>query len=142
MNHTRSRGLHVLAEPTEHYNPRPPSRNGHNNGLSPGWTRVPHFLLTDTRLSHSARLLMMVLLAHDYRQEKGRCWPSQRRLAELLGVTGRQVRYLLAELMAADYITAERIGRSNSYSILVQANPVPPSKKYPQPPAPLLVYKR
>jgi|GEM_PF-2902817 len=86
-----------------------------NNELDPrlldGFAQVPNAVLLDNKLSPMARLLYAVLASHDWatrkgkgRRRKGVVWPSQERLAALLGCSTRTVRRCLAELERHGYI--------------------------------------
>jgi hypothetical protein len=68
-------------------------------------------------LSTGARLLLVYLADH-FNEDEGAAWPSQARLARLMGCTDRAVRKWLDELQAAQLVRvhrADREGKSNLY---------------------------
>jgi hypothetical protein len=82
-----------------------------------GFTQVPNYVLTDTRLSFGARLTYAILLS--YAWNKGSCFPGQKRVAEDLGVSDRTVRTYLHELEELGLISWKQQGPSkpNLYTI-------------------------
>ena len=97
--------------------------------LGEAWTAVPNRLLTDARLTRGARLLACMLFM--YADRHGQAFPSQRRLARLMGcqapddaddadarpTTLRSVQRWLDELRAAGWLTWQCIRRTNLYTL-------------------------
>ena len=94
------------------------------------WTAVPNRLLKDARLTRGARLLSCMLFM--YADRHGQAFPSQRRLARLMGcqapddagddadarpTTLRSVQRWLDELRAAGWLTRQCIRRTNLYTL-------------------------
>jgi len=94
------------------------------------WTAVPNRLLKDARLTRGARLLSCMLFM--YADRHGQAFPSQRRLARLMGcqapddagddadarpTTLRSVQRWLDELRAAGWLTWQCIRRTNLYTL-------------------------
>jgi hypothetical protein len=82
-----------------------------------GFTQVPNYVLTDTRLSFGARLTYAILLSYAWNKET--CFPGQKRVAEGLGVSDRTVRTYLHELEEHGLISWKHQGPSkpNLYTI-------------------------
>jgi hypothetical protein len=70
-------------------------------------------VVCDTRLSPGARLLYVLL--DDYAGMAGECWPGQGTIAGKLGVSPRQVKRWLAEVVRADVLTAAKTITGNRY---------------------------
>jgi hypothetical protein len=84
-------------------------------------------------LSTGSRLLLVYLADH-FNEDEGAAWPSQARLAGLMGCSDRAVRKWLDELLGAGVLTSQmRSGSSNLYRLTpeprsgVPRNHVPPT---------------
>lgn len=82
-----------------------------------GYTPIYNYVLLDTRVSASARLLLCILIMHCGLDDN--CFPSQNTLATELGYSDRYVRILLNKLIAANLIEKTRNGynKTNTYWI-------------------------
>lgn len=82
-----------------------------------GYTIIPNQILGPCQLTIQARYLFCILLKHCGRDEN--CFPGQKLLAETLGVSPRQVRTYLSELIREGVISKRRKGwnRSNTYAV-------------------------
>ena len=82
---------------------------------------VPDVLLRFPGLSPGAKLCYARLVR--YAGDKGYCWPSQKELAAEIGMSDRQVRNYLAELISFDFIRVRQRGlrRSNIYQFVLHA---------------------
>lgn len=69
------------------------------DGQATGWAAVPRWVLWETELSASARLVLVALVARENRV--GECWPSHARLASDTALSGTTVKGALRELRAA-----------------------------------------
>lgn len=65
---------------------------------------VPHAVFNDRRLKPGDRDLLAALTS--YARNKSFCWPSNRKLADHLGVAPRTIQYRLRHLEAAGWITS------------------------------------
>jgi hypothetical protein len=106
-------GLASTAEPAEIE--ETPAASGRidedaRDAKSEGYTRIPNEVLDDARLTVGARLLYGLLLRHAY--GKDYCFPSQKRLATLMGVSDKWLRTYLRELEAANLVKTERKDRT------------------------------
>lgn len=94
------------------------------SGLSPLFTW--RSAIVESELPSSHRLVALVLSLH-MNERGGSAFPSQRTLAAEAGLSPRQARRILGELVAAGWLTVEprhdRSGRqtSNTYSAAVPA---------------------
>lgn len=81
------------------------------------FTMVPNAVLSECQISISARLLLCILFKYTF--QKDHCWPSQKLLAQDIGLGVRQVRNLLTELENEKLIDTERSGwnRNNTYTV-------------------------
>lgn len=61
---------------------------------------------------------LLLILLNDYLGKNEWCFPSQSRMAADLRIGPRQVRRLIADLLDANVIETERVGRTNHYRIL------------------------
>ncbi|WP_311590802.1 helix-turn-helix domain-containing protein [Trueperella bernardiae] len=92
-----------------------------------GFAAVPRWLLTQGLSAH-ALAVYVVLSAHAARD--GSCWPSQGRIAEIVGLSRPTVRKALDELRAADAVEwisqtgEDGAQRSNLYRIRMFDTPV------------------
>ena len=75
----------------------------------------------DSRLSGNHFRLLYVIGEH-FNAKTGEAWPSQQRLATLIGLSERQVRYLLRDLIDAGYLEINKPGKreANRYRIPAQ----------------------
>lgn len=82
-----------------------------------GYTLVPNFLLNDSRLSSSAKLVYVMLLK--YAWEKDYCFPGQKTLASDIGKSERHVHSAIKELEARGLLSVKRRGqgKSNIYTL-------------------------
>lgn len=81
------------------------------------YTKIPNEILSECQLSVLARYLYCVLLKHCGKDD--RCFPGQRLLADTVGVSDRQIRRYLSELIKEGIITKQRRGwnRTNTYTV-------------------------
>jgi hypothetical protein len=77
---------------------------------SEGYTRIPNEVLDDATLSVGARFTYGLLLRHAY--GKDYCFPSQKRLAALMGISDKWLRTHLRELETAGLVKTERKDRT------------------------------
>lgn len=78
-----------------------------------GWIEVPVALYEHQGLSDAARTLYVLLL--NFAQGKDTCWPSQERLADILGKSVRTIEDNIKMLKQEGFITAVRAdGRMNN----------------------------
>lgn len=82
-----------------------------------GYTYIPNEIFKQCQLSISARFLLCILL--QYCRKKDTCFPSQSMLARNMGVSSRQVRNLIKELVSNDlpYVKRQGFNRSNTYYV-------------------------
>ena len=60
--------------------------------------------------------LLLVILADHFNDQEGAAWPSQARVAEMMGVSDRQVRRIQLQLINKELLEVEqRAGQSNIY---------------------------
>jgi hypothetical protein len=79
--------------------------------ISEGYTRIPNDVLDDASLTVGARFTYALLLRHSY--GKNFCFPSQKRLAGLMGgISERWLRTYIRELEAAGLLKTERKDRT------------------------------
>lgn len=72
------------------------------DGQATGWAAVPRWVLWETELSASARLVLVVLVVLVARENRvGECWPSHARLASDTALSVTTVKGALRELRAA-----------------------------------------
>jgi biotin operon repressor len=77
-----------------------------------GYTLVPNFLLNDSKLSSSAKLVYVMLLK--YAWEKDYCFPGQATLAKDIGKSERHVHSAIKELEANRLLSVTRRGQGKS----------------------------
>ena len=77
---------------------------------SEGYTRIPNNVLDDASLTVGARFTYALLLRHAY--GKDYCFPSQKRLAALMGISEKWLRTHLRELEGAGLMKTERKDRT------------------------------
>lgn len=82
-----------------------------------GYTVISNFVLFDPTVSPAAKTTYALLLSFAWQAEQS--FPGQIRLAEILGVKERMVRYYLSELVSKKYIRVKRrgLGKTNLYII-------------------------
>jgi hypothetical protein len=82
-----------------------------------GFTMVPNFILTNTKITTNAKLAYAMLLK--YAWEKDYCYPGQKKLADDMGVNERSTRNHLKELEAAGYLEVVQrgLGKTNLYRL-------------------------
>lgn len=90
-----------------------------------GYTLVPNFLLDDSKLSSSAKLVYVMLLK--YAWEKDYCFPGQVTLAKDIGKSERHVRTAIKELEAQRLlsVTHRGQGKSNIYTLHLRIDKQP-----------------
>ena len=88
-----------------------------NEMLRAGFAAFPYLVLRDTKLSATARFTYAVLLTFAW--QEGSTFASQEKMAEIVGVSIRQLQRYLGELKASGYIGIERADRryNNTYII-------------------------
>lgn len=86
------------------------------------YTKIPNEILSSSQLPVGIRYLYCVLLKHCGKDES--CFPGQKLLAETLGISDRQIRTYLDQLIKEGLITKQRRGwnRTNTYSISKNLN--------------------
>lgn len=63
--------------------------------------------------------LLLVILADHFNDQEGAAWPSQERIATMMGVSDRQVRRIQVRLMDKGYLEViKRHGQSNLYKMV------------------------
>lgn len=79
----------------------------------------------DKRLSAEAFRLIHIIASRFLNRQRGYAYPSQPLLADLLGVSERQIRNLLGELIGRGYLLKKRggRGRANEYRIVLTGSP-------------------
>lgn len=79
---------------------------------------VPKYIAADTELSPTAKLVYGVLNTRENGENLS--WPSQRSIADSLGMKERRVRMCVAELVKLGFVQAEKrgLGKTNTYSIV------------------------
>jgi len=82
-----------------------------------GFTQVPNFILTSTKLGVGAKLTYTMLLKYAWSNDA--CFPGQARLAQDMGAGERSIRTYLKELEKAGYlkITQRGLGKTNLYDL-------------------------
>ncbi len=89
--------------------------------LRDGFTQIPNTVLKNNSLSMQARLLYGILLS--YAWEKNECFPGEKALAEICGVSERHIRTLLNELKKRGFIEIkDRRPKTNLYIIKSMRN--------------------
>ena len=91
-----------------------------------GFTQVPNFILTSTKISVGAKLGYAMLLKYAWGDNA--CFPGQMKLAEDMGSGERSVRRYLEELEKASLleISQRGLGKTNLYRLfLVVHKPAP-----------------
>jgi DNA-binding transcriptional ArsR family regulator len=79
--------------------------------------------------------LLLVYLADHFNEDEGAAWPSQHRLAGLMGCTDRAIRKWLTELTEAGILSSQmRSGTSNLYRITLEHGSGVPRNKVPPTP--------
>jgi len=82
-----------------------------------GFTQVPNFLLNDSRLSSTAKLVYVMLLKYAWEQDFS--FPGQKTLARDIGKSERHIRTAIGELASSGLLTVTRRGqgKSNLYAL-------------------------
>lgn len=93
---------------------------------------VPGCIATNNRLSLGSKWLYAVLARLCVRGNSRQCFPSQKYLAERIGVSVRSIQNYLRELEKSGFITirAGRDGETNTYNL---SRPAAVQKNYPTP---------
>lgn len=69
---------------------------------------------------------LVLFILSNYADENGSCYPSEKKLAELVGVSDRQIRRCLAYLAKNNLISVQaRIGTSNRYFLTLDTDVLP-----------------
>ena len=81
------------------------------------YTKIPNEIFEPSQLSIKSRYLYCVLLKFCGRDDH--CFPGQKKLAEILGCSERQIRYLIDELEKSEILLKRRSGwnRTNTYTL-------------------------
>jgi hypothetical protein len=104
-----------------------------NELLRAGFAAFPYLVLKDKHLSLGARLTYGFLLM--YAWQEGSCFAGQKKMADDMGISDRQLQRYLYELRDAGYIGIERQDkRYNNTYIIVDKRPTKlrKAKKRPQ----------
>ena len=82
-----------------------------------GFTHIKNIMLDESQLSIPARYLYCVLVR--YCGKNDTCYPSQKTLARVLGVSDRHIRELLDELKRNELLASHRSGfnKPNTYTV-------------------------
>ena len=82
-----------------------------------GFTQVPNFILTSSKIRVGAKLVYAMLLKYAWANDS--CFPGQQTLASDMGAGERTVRTYLKELEQAGYlkITQRGLGKTNLYEL-------------------------
>ena len=82
-----------------------------------GFTQVPNFILTSSKIRVGAKLVYAMLLKYAWADDS--CFPGQQTLASDMGAGERTVRTYLKELEQAGYlkITQRGLGKTNLYEL-------------------------
>lgn len=88
-----------------------------NPRLAAGYSKIPNALLLDPSLRPSAKCLLTILYMFRGGRLNGRCYPSERLIAECLGVSTKQVQRLLYALKSRGWVKTRRRGngQTNEY---------------------------
>jgi hypothetical protein len=86
--------------------------------LNQGYTHISNRLLRDTTVSPAARVVYILLMSRCFSKEFS--FPGQSTLANETGVSERQIRRLLKELVESDWVKVKRrgLGKSNLYFLV------------------------
>jgi hypothetical protein len=92
--------------------PAAAARTGQGSGAPPvrnslPFAALPHELRKDPRLKGNRTAVVLAAALLEYARDGAHCWPSNRRLAEDLGVCQQTVRNALATLQAAGWCRVE-----------------------------------
>ena len=91
--------------------------------LRSGFAALPYLVMRDKSLSIGARMTYAFLLM--YAWQEGSCFAGQKKLAEEMGVSERQLQRYIYELRDTHYIQVERKDKryNNTYIILDRKKP-------------------
>jgi hypothetical protein len=91
--------------------------------LRAGFAAMPYLVMRDKALSIGARMTYAFLLM--YAWQEGSCFAGQKKLAEEMGVSERQMQRYIYELRDTNYIAVERKDKrwNNTYIILDRKKP-------------------
>jgi len=86
-----------------------------------GFTMVPNFILTHTKLNVGAKLTYAMLLKYAWQNDH--CFPGQKKLAEDMGAGERSIRTYLKELEEFGYLKIKQrgLGKTNLYELSLKA---------------------
>lgn len=98
--------------------------------ITESFTMVPMALTLDARINDRAKTVYTVMLNFARRTES--CWPGQKRISEMLGVTERTIRTAINDLSEAGHIVVQqRGGGTNIYQLRTLALTEVQSPKQP-----------
>ena len=82
-----------------------------------GFTQVADIILINEKLSLGAKLTYSMLLRYAWQNDF--CYPGQDTLGKAIGITDRQVRRHLTELIKIGYVSVHRrgLGKTNVYTL-------------------------
>ncbi|MBZ0283153.1 MAG: helix-turn-helix domain-containing protein [Anaerolineae bacterium] len=91
--------------------------------LRSGFAALPYLVMRDKSLSLGARMTYAFLLM--YAWQEGSCFAGQKKLAEEMGVSERQLQRYIYELRDTNYIAVERKDKryNNTYVVLDRKKP-------------------
>lgn len=94
-----------------------------NEIMRSGFAAMPYLVMRDKHLSIGARMTYAFLLM--YAWQAGSCFAGQKKLADELGVSERQLQRYIYELRDTNYIEIERKDKryNNTYIILDRKKP-------------------
>ncbi len=94
-----------------------------NEMLRAGFAAFPYLVMKDKTLSIGARMTYAFLLMYAWQDE--RCFAGQKKMAEDMGVSTRQLRRYLTDLREAGYVKIERKDKrfNNTYVLLDRKQP-------------------
>ena len=89
-----------------------------NEMMRAGFAALPYLVMRDKKLSMGARLTYAFLLM--YAWQEGSCFAGQKKMAEDMGISERQLQRYLYELRDTSYIRVDRQDKryNNTYIIL------------------------
>lgn len=86
-----------------------------NTAFTKDYTQVPNDILRDSSLSVQARFLWLLLASYAF-ERPAKSFPSEKTLAEHMGVTERTIRSYITELQRRGYLEVQsRYGKTNLY---------------------------
>ena len=92
---------------------------GRGRGMAPGsWCQVPKVLVDHWAARLPARAVVVYLILCRHADPDGQCYPGQARIAELAGISARNVRRALEALKTAGLVEFDRKRSGNHYTLL------------------------